>query len=75
MKTNSHNIIQHTKHFWSGRTGAQLSADDAREIVANVTGFFQVLCEWDKKAHEVNDADLAHVSRGGIGRPGSGPRA
>jgi hypothetical protein len=34
--------------LWEQRAGRRLSREDAREIVENVTGFFQVLQEWDR---------------------------
>ena len=36
--------------FWGERTGKSFSREEAREMVANVSGFFQVLAEWDRKA-------------------------
>lgn len=44
------NAIQLTKDFWCGRTGSDVTADDAREIIENVTGYFQILHEWQRKA-------------------------
>ena len=50
MKNEASDIIEHTLNFWGKRTGKDLSREDAREMVANVSGFFQVLAEWDRKA-------------------------
>ena len=49
--------MQHTKNyegqflnrstsFWQPRTTRQLSHEDARQMVGNVSGFFRVLSEW-----------------------------
>lgn len=40
-------IIDQTIEFWQSRTSEQLTRESARQIVANVSGFFQVLAEWD----------------------------
>jgi hypothetical protein len=50
VKNEASDIIEHTLNFWGKRTGKYLSQEDAREMVANVSGFFQVLAEWDRKA-------------------------
>jgi hypothetical protein len=42
-------MIDRTRAFWSRKTGRILSREDAREILTNVTGFFQLLGEWDRK--------------------------
>ena len=47
-------IIEHTLAFWSERMGEEYSQEDAREMVANVSGFFQVLAEWERRAKEEN---------------------
>lgn len=43
------NIIEEAVEFWQSRTSRKLSLVDGREIVCNVTGFFAVLDEWDRK--------------------------
>lgn len=50
MKNGASDIIEQTLDFWGKRTEKDLSREDAREMVANVAGFFQVLAEWDRKA-------------------------
>ena len=49
MKNDASDIIEQTLNFWGKRTGKDLSREEAREMVANVSGFFQVLAEWDRK--------------------------
>jgi len=50
VKNEPSDIIEQTLTFWGKRAGKDLSREDAREMVANVAGFFQVLAEWDRKA-------------------------
>lgn len=41
--------IQATVDFWSRKTGQRVSEEDAREMNANISGFFAVLHEWDER--------------------------
>ena len=48
------NLIDRTRAVWQPRLGRDLTPDEARQISANVTGFFAVLAEWARKEeHEV----------------------
>jgi hypothetical protein len=38
--------------FWQSRTERELKREDARQIAENLSGFFQVLTEWDAAAKE-----------------------
>jgi hypothetical protein len=44
----SKDFLERARVFWEGRTGRPLTREDAREIMGNLTGFFQVLSEWDQ---------------------------
>jgi hypothetical protein len=41
-------LTQRTRQVWQPRLGRDLSHEDARQIAANVTGFFLVLAEWSR---------------------------
>lgn len=43
-------LIEQTITFWQPRSARELTREDARQMIENVTGFFQVLAEWDAKA-------------------------
>jgi len=43
-------FIEETRAFWGERTGRTFSREDAREMIANISGFFRILDEWDRKA-------------------------
>jgi hypothetical protein len=45
-------IVEHTMVFWSKRTKQPCSREDARQMLVNVTGFFQVLAEWERQASQ-----------------------
>ena len=48
------NLIDRTRAVWQPRLGRDLTPDEARQISANVTGFFAVLAEWARnEEHEV----------------------
>jgi len=38
--------IARTRQIWQPRIGRDLTDEDARQIVENMTGFFTVLAEW-----------------------------
>ena len=42
------NLIDRTREVWQPRLGRDLSPEDARQITANVTGFFSILAEWSR---------------------------
>ena len=42
------NLIDRTRHVWQSRIGRDITDEDARQIAANVTGFFSVLAEWSR---------------------------
>jgi chemotaxis regulatin CheY-phosphate phosphatase CheZ len=50
MEDSKRELIEETKRFWQARTGKPISDEDAREMIENITGFFKILIEWDKKA-------------------------
>ena len=43
-------FLDKTIAFWQPRISRKLTREDARQMVENVTGFFQVLAEWDAKS-------------------------
>jgi hypothetical protein len=45
-------IINQTIAFWRGRSGQEFSEEDAREMVANVAGFYSLLIEWERRVSE-----------------------
>ena len=40
--------IARTQQVWQPRLGRDLTDEDARQIMHNVTGFFGVLAEWSR---------------------------
>ncbi len=42
------NLIDRTIETWQPRFDRNLSREDARQIVENVTGFFSILAEWSR---------------------------
>lgn len=41
-------FIDETVAFWQKRSKRQLTREDGRQIIENLTGFFRVLQEWDR---------------------------
>jgi hypothetical protein len=46
--TSNDNLIDRTREIWQPRLGHNLSREDARQIVENVTGCFNILTEWSR---------------------------
>jgi len=46
----SPDVIRATREFWSHRTGAAVSADDACQAIGNVAALFDLLERWDREA-------------------------
>lgn len=51
-------FLDKTIAFWQPRTARTLTREDARQMVENVTGFFQVLAEWDARSKAARAAEL-----------------
>ncbi|MEO8884310.1 MAG: hypothetical protein ABI377_13005 [Devosia sp.] len=51
-------LIVRTRQIWQPRIGRDLTDEDARQIMHNVTGFFGVLAEWSRaeRLSAANDA-------------------
>jgi len=47
MNESDKSIIDQTLEFWQSRSEERLTRESARQIVANISGFFQVLADWD----------------------------
>ena len=61
-------LIGRTREVWQPRLGRDLSPEDARQIAANVTGFFSVLAEWSRMPSPANDTGKADAAKNGEGR-------
>ena len=57
-------LIDRTRQVWRPRLGRDLSREDARQIVENVTGFFALLAEWSR-------AEMPSPAKVGGKSPGS----
>jgi len=42
-------FIQETIDFWEKRTGKTFTREDARQMIENAAGYFNILNEWDKR--------------------------
>ena len=43
-------LLEETIRFWQPRSSRTLTAEDARQMVENVTGFFSTLQRWSAAA-------------------------
>jgi hypothetical protein len=58
------NLMDRTREVWGPRLRRDLSREDARQIAANVTGFFSILIEWARAEMPVpaNDTTKPSIS-------------
>ncbi len=61
------NLIDRTIETWQPRLDRNLSREDARQIVENVTGFFSILAEWARAEmpEPANDTGKPSGTNGG----------
>jgi hypothetical protein len=52
-------LLDLTLEVWQPLSARQLSDEDAREILANVTGFFAVLAKWDRELRHSERSEAA----------------
>ena len=67
-------MIEEIRIYWSKRAGEELSRQDAKEIIRNLSGVINLLDEWDRESRgaqsksSVADEPLDEIG-GVIGRP------
>ena len=61
------NLIDRTREVWKPRLGRDLSPEDARQIVENVTGFFAIIAEWSRAEMPVPANDTTKPSTSDAG--------
>lgn len=52
------NLIDRTIELWQPRLRRELSHEDARQIVENVTGFFSLLSQWSRSETAAPASDV-----------------
>lgn len=52
-------LIQETRAVWQERYSNFLSEDEAKQILTNVTDFFNLLEEWDRRSSTVTNEEPA----------------
>jgi hypothetical protein len=63
-------LIGRTRQVWQPRLGRDLSHEDARQIAANLAGFFSVLADWSRveMPSPANDPEKLNASENGEAR-------
>lgn len=61
MQMTKQELTEHTIAVWQKRTPHQITAEDARAITENITGFFAILAEWSRK--ECHDPGVETTER------------
>lgn len=50
-------FLEETVRFWQPHYSRPFTQEDARQAIANVTGFFTLLREWSEKAYPPSNPD------------------
>ncbi len=49
-------LLKRTIEVWQPYSDEPLTEDDAREIIRNISGFFDTLASWDKKSKDSEES-------------------
>ena len=41
-------LLKSSQRFWSKKYGREISIEETKEIIDNITSFFEILLEWDE---------------------------
>jgi hypothetical protein len=61
-RTEAGDFIDQTTAIWQRRTERKLTREDGREIIENISGFFSILQEWERKERGAECAGTAASS-------------
>jgi hypothetical protein len=62
--------IEETRRFREARTEQPVSEEDAREIIHNLTAFFDLLDKWDRETQETRPPGDTQTGEGASGEAG-----
>lgn len=52
--SNKEDFRTEIRDFWQQRTAGEVTDEDVRQIIENVTGFFSILQEWEIAEREIS---------------------
>jgi hypothetical protein len=61
-------FIDQTIAIWQKRTERKLTREDGREILENISGFFSILQEWERRERAAESARMALSPDSKVGR-------
>jgi hypothetical protein len=67
-RTEEGDFIDQTIAIWQKRTERKLTREDGRQIIENISGFFSILQEWERKERAAQRARTALSSDSKVGR-------
>lgn len=59
-------FIIKTRDFWQQQTGSQVTDEDARQMIENVTGFFELLMKWENSKKGIPQSCPEYDSSGKV---------
>ncbi len=67
-RTEAGDFIDQTVIIWQKRTERKLTREDGREIIENISSFFSILQEWERKERAAESARTALSSHSKLRR-------
>jgi uncharacterized coiled-coil DUF342 family protein len=61
METAKDKIIERTLEIWQPRTSRKLTREDGRQMVENISGFFDTLSDWEAKENKPEVKDFNEI--------------
>lgn len=49
MSKENKDFLKYSQRFWSEKYGRELSIEETKEIIHNLTGYFKVLIDWNSQ--------------------------
>jgi hypothetical protein len=55
--TDNLGLVKRTRAFWKQRLGRPVTAEESREMLESVVGYFSLLAEWDSAFKDIMSLD------------------
>jgi len=66
MREDRERFINRTREFWQSRSAGTISREDARQIIQNISGFFEILANWQTTITTDNPYTYLHTEQDAI---------
>jgi hypothetical protein len=64
LHSSKDDLLDRTREVWAPRLGGDLTREDARQIAANIVGFFEILNQWRLKQEKFLEQSATEMRDG-----------